>query len=177
MRRLLDMLYAGCAAFAALGLVSVFVIMIAETVLRKAGSYITGANDLIGWSCAAAGFLALPQTFKRGELVRVGLLLDGLAPSRRRAAEIACLGAAAVFVGFTAWATGRYLWRGASSGEMTQGMIEIPLWIPQLSLLLGFAVLFIAIADELVRVLGGREPGYEVAARERLAAGDFSDSL
>lgn len=177
MRRALDALYRGCAALGALGLVSVFAIMIAETALRKAGSYITGANDLIGWCCAASGFLALPYTFKRGELVRVGLVIDALPGTARRRLEITCLAAAALFVGFVAWAAGRYMWRGAAAGELTQGMIEIPLWVPQLSLFIGFAVLFVAIVDELVRVAGGREPTYEAEARARLAAGDFSDSL
>lgn len=177
MRNALDWLYRGTAGLGAVGLIAVFVIMIAETVLRKFNSYVPGANDLISWSCAASGFLALPHTFKRGELVRVGLFIERVAPTRRRLLELACLGAMAVFVGFATWSTGRYLWKGALSGEMTPGMIEIPLWIPQLSLVGGLAVLFIAVLEEFTDVARGREPAYEIAARERLAAGDFSDSI
>jgi TRAP-type C4-dicarboxylate transport system permease small subunit len=177
MRIALDRLYRACAALGACGLIAVFAIMIIETALRKMGSFIPGANDLISWSCAASGFLALPHTFKRGELVRVGLWIERLNPARRRWLELACLSGTAAFAGFAVWATGRYLWKGALSGEMTQGMLEIPLWIPQLSLLVGLAVLLIAILEELHDVARGREPGYEVAAKARMAAGDFSESL
>jgi TRAP-type C4-dicarboxylate transport system permease small subunit len=177
LRRFLERLYRGCAALGALSLVAVFAIMIAETALRKMGSYITGANDLIGWFCAASGFLALPWTFKTGELVRVGLFIDKVGGLRRRALELACLGGAAVFAGFAAWATGRYMWKGAKAGELTQGMIELPLWVPQLSLLIGLAVLCIAIVEEFVRVARGGETTYEVEARARLARGEFGDTL
>lgn len=177
MRGFLRRLYKACAALGALSLIAVFAIMIAETALRKMGSYITGANDLIGWFCAASGFLALPWTFKTGELVRVGLFIDKASGAKRVAMELACLGGAAVFSGFAAWATGRYMWKGATAGELTQGMIELPLWVPQLSLLIGLAVLFVAIVEEFVLVAQGREATYEIEARERLARGEFSDTL
>ena len=177
MRSVLHRLYRGCAALGAASLIAVFVIMIAETVLRKMGSYITGANDLIGWFCAASGFLALPWTFKTGELVRVGLFIDKASGVKRRLLELACLGGAAVFAGFAAWATGRYMWKGATAGELTQGMIELPLWVPQLSLLVGLSVLFVAIVEEFVLVAVGHEATYEVEARERLARGEFGDTL
>jgi TRAP-type C4-dicarboxylate transport system permease small subunit len=177
LRSALNRLYRGCAALGALSLIAVFAIMIAETALRKMGSYITGANDLIGWFCAASGFLALPYTFKTGELVRVGLFIEKTTGARRRALELACLGGAAVFAGFAAWSTGRYMWKGAAAGELTQGMIEVPLWVPQLSLLIGLAVLFIAMIEEFLRVAAGHEPTYEIEARERLARGEFGDTL
>jgi len=46
-----------------------------------------------------------------------------------------------------------YLWSGWRSEENTQGMIEIAVWIPQSSFLLGAALLWVAIVDELVGTL------------------------
>jgi len=69
------------------------------------------------------------------------------------------------------------MWKGAKAGELTQGMIELPLWVPQLSLLIGLAVLCIAIVEEFVRVARGGETTYEVEARARLARGEFGDTL
>ncbi|HCN28696.1 MAG TPA: hypothetical protein DIT64_07995 [Verrucomicrobiales bacterium] len=91
MRKLLDGLYAGCLALAGLFLVSIFALMIGEAVMRKAGSYITGAGEIIGWCCAAAGFLALPSVFARGEMVRVTYLVDALPPLPRKGLLLGCL--------------------------------------------------------------------------------------
>lgn len=153
MRKFLDRLYDGSLVVAGLFLVAIFAVMVTEAVLRKMGSYINGASELIGWFCAAAGFMALPATFKRGDMVRVGVLVDGLPPRVRKPLLLACLVLAFVFTAYLLWATCSYLWSGWRSEEMTQGMIEIAAWIPQSSMVLGIVLLFVAVADELVLVL------------------------
>jgi hypothetical protein len=67
-------------------------------------------------------------------MVRVGYVVD-------RAARLAAQGRAAglpavalVFVSYMTWAAGAYLWDGWRSEELTQGMIVMAVWIPQLSL-------------------------------------------
>lgn len=150
MRRLLDGLYAACLALAGFFLVSIFALMIGEAVMRKAGSYITGAGELIGWCCAAAGFLALPSVFARGEMVRVTYLVDALPPLPRKGLLLGCLVLALVWGGYMTWAAAAYLYDGWRSEELTQGMILIPVWIPQLSLLVGAALLWVAMLDRLV---------------------------
>jgi TRAP-type C4-dicarboxylate transport system permease small subunit len=150
MRRLLDGLYTACLALAGVFLVSIFALMIGEAVMRKAGSYITGAGELIGWCCAAAGFLALPSVFARGEMVRVTYLVDALPPWPRKVLLLGCLLLAMVWGGYMTWAAGAYLYDGWRSEELTQGMILIPVWIPQLSLLVGAALLWVAMLDKFV---------------------------
>lgn len=162
MRRLLDGLYAGCLALAGLFLVSIFALMIGEAVMRKAGSYITGAGELIGWCCAAAGFLALPSVFARGEMVRVTYLVDALPPLPRKGLLLGCLLLAMVWGGYMTWAAAAYLYDGWRSDELTQGMILIPVWIPQLSLLVGAALLWVAMLDRFVTTLW--QPADTVAA-------------
>lgn len=153
MRKFLDRIYDGSLVLAGLFLVGIFATMVGEAVLRKMGSFIPGASDLIGWFCAAAGFLALPATFKRGDMVRVGMAVDALPPRVRKPLLLACLGLALVFTAYLAWAAGGYLWRGWLSEELTQGMIEIATWIPQTSLFVGALLLCIAVIDELVLAL------------------------
>jgi TRAP-type C4-dicarboxylate transport system permease small subunit len=153
MRRILDWVYQGSLVVAGMFLFGVFALMIGESAFRSLGSYITGANELVGWFCAAAGFLALPATFKHGDMVRVGFGLDALPPAARKAGLVACLVVGTVFVGYMTWAAGRYLYGGWKSQELTQGMILIPVWIPQLSFLAGALLLFVAFVDELVVTL------------------------
>lgn len=159
MRRTLDLLYSGSLVLAGLFMVSIFVLMVGESVFRFLGSYITGANELIGWCCAAAGFLALPATFKRGDMVRAGFVVDRLPHGLRKTVLLLCLGVALVFVSYMVWAAGRYLWDGWRTEETTQGMIVIAVWIPQLSFLVGVVLMWVAVVDELVVTLGAPAEG------------------
>ena len=45
--------------------------------------------------------------------------------------------------------------------DMSQGVIAVPLWIPQLGYSGGLAILLVAFIDELVYVLRGNVPRYE----------------
>lgn len=172
MRKFLDRLYDGSLALAGLFLVGIFLLMVGEAILRKMGSYITGASELVGWFCAAAGFLALPATFKRGDMVRVGVLVDALPPRVRKPILIGCLLLGLVFTAYMLWAGAGYLWRGWLSEEMTQGMIEIPSWIPATSLLAGILLLFVALVDELVAAL--RTPAESLHAERPMSLEDIS---
>jgi hypothetical protein len=61
--------------------------------------------------------------------------------------------------------------------ELAQGLIQIPIWIPQTSLVAGALILEIAVLDELVVVLRGGTPAYRRAEEERLANKDFSENV
>lgn len=172
MRRVLNHIYNASLALAALFIIGIFMLMIGEAVFRKMGSYITGANELIGWFCAAAGFLALPATFKRGDMVRVGFVVDRMPPPMRKPVLIGCLLVALVFVSFMVQAVMAYLWSGWRSEETTQGMIEIAAWVPQSSFLLGAVLLWVAIADELLVSL--LAPAHSLRAERAITIEDAS---
>ena len=177
MRRFLDSLYLGSGVLAAVFLVGIGVLMLAQIIGRELGYQINGADDLTAWFCAASAFLPLAHTFKRGELVRVGLLLEHMRPEMRRYAEVWSLGIAATFVGYMAWSVTRFVYQSWEINDIAQGMLPLPMWIPQSSFAVGVIILFIAIADELVLVMRRRTPTYVLAEEERRASGDFGDSL
>ncbi len=164
MRTFLDRLYGASLFGAGCFLVGIAALMIGEAIVRKAGGYITGASELIGWFCAAAGFLALPATFKRGDMVRVGALVDALQPGARRIVLLANLGVAAVFTAYMIYAVAGYLIDGWQAEELTQGMILVPVWVPQSSFLVGVLLLMVAVIDEVVVHLR-TPPGRLLAAR------------
>lgn len=177
MRKFLDSLYLGSGVLAAVFLAGIGVLMLAQIIGRELGYQVRGADDLTAWFCAASAFLPLAHTFKRGELVRVGLLLEGLQPAARRHAELFSLGLAAVFVGYMAVAVTRFVYQSWEINDVAQGMLPLPMWIPQSSFALGVIVLFVAIVDELVLVIAKRTPTYVLAEQERHARGDFSEML
>ena len=171
-------LYQASAVMAGVALVAIAVLMIGETLLRKfLGGYIPGASQLIAWSCCAAAFLAMPYAFRRGDFVRVDLAAAWLPLPGRRAAEVLSLLLMLGFCGFAAVATARYAWAAARDEEMTQGMLELPLWWPQLSMVLGLALLALAVAECLLDVLRGRTAIYALHDQERRAKLDFSDRI
>jgi TRAP-type C4-dicarboxylate transport system permease small subunit len=175
LRRFLDRLYAASGALAAVCLASICILMLAQAAGREVGLLIRGADDITAWLCAASAFFALGHTFRHGELVRVGLFIDRLGGGKRRIAEIAALGVTALFVGYMAWAVTQFVYESWKFKEVAQGLIKTPIWIPQLTFLLGVYIFLAAVLDELVAVLRGQKPAYQVAEEERRAAGDFSE--
>ena len=45
--------------------------------------------------------------------------------------------------------------------DMAQGVLAVPLWIPQLGFTGGLVILAIALIDEMINVLRGNRPSYE----------------
>jgi TRAP-type C4-dicarboxylate transport system permease small subunit len=177
LRRFLDRLYAASGGLAAICLASIAVVMLAQAAMRELGMLLRGADDIVAWLCAASAFLALGHTFRRGELVRIGLLIDALPPRIRRPLALGALALTVVFVGYMLYAVARFVFESWKFSEVAQGLIQIPIWIPQMSLVLGAAILFVAVVDEFVVLARGGTPAYEVAEVERRARKDFSETL
>ena len=177
MRRWLDRLYDGSAYCGAFFVCAIFLVMIGGALTRPLGISLSGTDDLVSWMCAAAAFLPMASAFRRGDFVRMLLVLDNLSPARRRYAELLALAIALVASAVLAgWATfGVYeSWR---YDEMSIGLLVVPIWIPQLSFAIGTMILLIAVVDELLSVLRGQRPAYQVAVDERHARGDFTEDF
>ena len=163
MRRFLDRLYAASGALAAVSLACIAAAMLLQAAMRELGFLFRGAGDIVGWLCAASAFFALGYTFRHGELVRVGLVLDRLPPGARRLAEIIALGTALLFVACLLWASARFVYQSWQFDEVAQGLIRIPSWIPQISRGLGAAIFFVAVLDDFIVLARGGTPAYRVA--------------
>jgi len=177
LRRFLDRLYAASGAFAAVCLAGIFALMLAQAAGREFGLLIRGSDDITAWLCAASAFFALGHTFRHGELVRVGLFIDMLKPAQRHVAEIVALSTTALFIAYMLWAVAKFVYDSWQFNEVAQGLIKLPIWIPQTSFVFGVLIFFIAIIDELILVLKNQKPTYQLAEEERLAKGDFSEML
>ena len=177
MRRVLDFLYDAAGYLAAFFVFAIFAVMIGQTVMREFGFSTGGTDDLVAWFGAAAAFLAMAHAFRHGDFIRVVLLLQHLGPRARRLAEAASLAAAACFCGYLAFWVSRFVHESWTFGDMANGLIAIPLWIPQSSFVIGAILLFVAVVDELVLVVRGGTPGYVTATEERHRRGDFTEDL
>lgn len=177
MRRALDRLYDAAGALAAFFVFAIFLVMLGAALMRELGFRTGGTDDLVSWMTAAAAFLGLAHTFRHGDFVRVGLFLEAMPAGRRRLFELLSLSVGALFTGYLLFSVALYVWNGWLYNEMSTGLLVVPMWIPQLSFLVGAALLFVAVLDEWLRVLRGHRPTYVTAVEERHARGDFSEDV
>src|SRR5215203_693062 len=161
LRRVLDGLYLAAGYLAGVFLVVIFVLMMALSLGREVGLNIPAGDDFASWCMAAMAFLGLAHTFKSGEMIRVGLLIDRFDGRRRWYFEIGSLVVGLAFVGFFAWHAVQLTYDSWRFNDMAQGVLAIPLWIPQIGYAAGLVILFIAFLDEFVHVLRGGDPRYE----------------
>jgi TRAP-type C4-dicarboxylate transport system permease small subunit len=177
LRRALDAVYLGAGAVGAACVALICVAMVWQSVAREFGVSTGATNDVVSWLCAAAAFFTMAHAFKHGDFVRVSLLTERLPPGARRAAELLSLGIAVAAVGYLAWWACRFTFESWQVHEVAQGLLAIPMWIPQMSFAIGSLLLLLAVVDEFVIVLLGGLPTYERLVAERHAAGDFSSDL
>ena len=74
-RTFLDRLYLLSGYLAGVFLVAIFLLMLALSVGREVGVNVKSGDDIASWCMAAMAFLGLAHTFRKGELIRMGLLI------------------------------------------------------------------------------------------------------
>ena len=157
MRRALDFIYDGSAWAAGLAMVMILVITLIQVLGGVSDFFVRGTDAYAGYAMAAASFFALAHTLKRGEHIRVTLILQRLPVGSRRVMEILCLGVSVFLVGYFSWFAWDMVYWSWEFDSKSDAMDASPLWIPQLAMSLGATALLVAFVDELVQVLMGRD--------------------
>lgn len=155
MRRTLDRLYDGAAYIAALFMIGTLVMVLIGIAERYLDFHLPGTDSYAGYCMAAAGFLALAHTLKRGEHIRVTLLLER-AGRARRGLELGALALGTLLAALFAYYSVRLAYQSWDFHDVSTGNDATPLWIPQIAMALGTIVLCIAFVDELVLEISGR---------------------
>jgi TRAP-type C4-dicarboxylate transport system permease small subunit len=176
-RKLLDRAYVAAAYVAACCVLAIMLLMIAQSLMRGLQMRTGAVNDIVSWLCAAASFFAMAHAFKQGDFVRVTLVLEKLRAPVRRRFELGALAIALAATAYLAYWANRFTYDSWVYEEVAQGLLPLPIWIPQATFALGSILLLVAVIDEFVIVLRGRRPTYVVAVEERHAHGDFSADI
>lgn len=153
---MLNALYDGAGVLAAVFLVGCLAMVLASALGRLLDFHLRGADAYAGYCMAAAGFLALAHTLKRGEHIRVTLFAERLKVENQRALEIIAHVIGAFFAGMFAFFSVRLVVQSYTLNDISQGNDATALWIPQLTMAAGAVVLFIAVIDELILHATGR---------------------
>lgn len=172
-----------CCAIA--GLAGMIVVQVAaralDAILAAAGLPITGfivpsLAEIAGFLFVAGTFLALASTLREGVHIRVTLLIDHVpaTPSRILRTLAALLGA--VLFGVAAWHAYELTADSVRFGEVSYGILAIPLALPQGAMTAGLVVFAIAMLAEAARAASGAEraddPAPTVAAGHEAVGND-----
>lgn len=156
MRRLLDGLYTGAAALAALCMVLLLGCVLLSITSRQFHFMVAGLDAYAGYLMAAAGFLALAHTLKQGEHIRVTLVINLLTGRAKKGLEIWALSAGSLLAMLFAFYSCRLAWQSHLFNDISTGNDATPLWLPQIAMAVGTVVLAIAFIDEWVLELRGQ---------------------
>lgn len=118
---------------------------------------IEGIDAYAGYCTAAAAFLALAPTLRRGEHIRVTLLLNRLPPRAHRLLDIFCHLIGVVLSSSLAWYSIQFTLQSRELGVVSDSLDFTPLWIPQIGMALGTSLFALAYLLDLILLLTGQE--------------------
>ena len=173
MRKLLDRYYRLCfnCAAACLCLICLTVsIQVFFNLVNKVSSFISGESlgwqlpsygDFTGYFLVATTFFAGAYTFRAGAHIRVQLLVQrlGTGTARRIVELISCLTVIFVVGMGTCYALLLCL-ESYEYGDVSSGLIAVPIWIPQLVMVVGLFSLWLAVVDTFLQLLRDETPPY-----------------
>jgi TRAP-type C4-dicarboxylate transport system permease small subunit len=160
LRRSLDALYLAGGIAGAVAIVTIGVLVLGQVTLRQLGLILPGSDDLTAFSVAASAILPLAYAFRSGAHIRVDLIIGRTRGTVRRGMEIVALGFAAAMAALFAFASFDTMRDSWEFEEVAQGLLAVPIWIPQIALVVGTALFALALLDDLVVTLAGGIPSY-----------------
>ena len=160
MRIFLDKLYLGSGMLAGVFIILITLMILAQIVGRWFGIVIPSTEDFAGFFLAATTFLALAYTFRMGGHIRVTILVHMLKGKLQRFSLALSLLIFIVIIAYGVYYTGYFVYESWSFNELSQGYIPVPLWIPQLTMLVGLSIFLIALLDDFILVLSGKTPSF-----------------
>lgn len=161
MRTILDRIYLAAGWISAFTILAIAVLISAQIFLNFATrvfglplpSTIPSYADFSGFMLAAATFLAMPYTFRTGGHIKVSLVTARLSVRARLAAEVVALIAATALTAFAVYNIWVLIAESIHFGDVSNGTIPIPLWIPQTAMGIGMTLLCIAAVHSLIETL------------------------
>lgn len=149
-------LYTMSGLLAGLFLILICVLIVAQILARQFGTMIPSTDEFAAYCMAASGFLALPYALMRGAHIRVELLFRILPQRSLFAVEVLGNVVGLLIAAYLAWYCALFVLESYAFKEVSSGLLPIPMWVPQIPMVLGTVILVIAMAERLVLVCRGQ---------------------
>lgn len=160
----LHRLYRVSGLLSAASLVVICVLIMAQVIARNLGSTVRDAEEFAAWAMAAAGFLGLPYALHCGSHIRVQVVMRFIPKPMHHPLEVLVSVIGVMLAAYLAWYCTAFVIESYRFNEVSQGLIAVPLWMPQLPMALGTILLVLAFGERLVRVL--RHENFEIGEGE-----------
>jgi len=151
-RRVLDAVYDFAGYVAALCLLAILLVIVAQMATRWMGMSIPGLSEYAGYLMASASFLAFAHGLNRGVHIRVNLFLTALG-ERRFWGEIWCMVIGTAASGYLAWYAVKLVYWSRKLHDVSQGQDATPLWIVQTPMAIGAVLLAVCFVDNLITLI------------------------
>lgn len=115
----------------------------------RLGLEIGGVSEMAAYLLVGASFLGTAYTFTHHAHIRMSLLIQRLPTTVRAFTETACLTVALALNLLLCGSLWELIGESLSYNDVSSGMLAIPLWIPQLALLIGMALMSLALLEAL----------------------------
>lgn len=160
----LHRLYLASGLLSAASLILICTMILAQVVARNMGSTVRDAEEFAAWAMSAAGFFGLPYALHCGSHIRVSAVARFVPPSLHHAMEVLASLIGLCLALYLAWYCSAFVLESYRFNEVSQGLIPVPLWLPQLPMALGSTLLAVAFGERLVCVL--RHEQFEIGDGE-----------
>lgn len=160
----LHRLYFASGLLSAASLILICALIIAQVVARNLGSTVRDAEEFAAWAMAAAGFFGLPYALHCGSHIRVSAVARFVPESLHHPMEVLASVIGVGLAAYLAWYCTAFVLESYRFHEVSQGLVPVPMWIPQLPMALGSILLAVAFGERLLRML--RHQQFEIGDGE-----------
>lgn len=166
MSRLLQKLYDLCGMIAGGLILCICLLISAQICLNAFGriapgvlpSTIPSYADFSGFMLAGATFLAMAHTLRAGGHIRVNLIVSRLPQNVQFFVEAFVLLIATGLIGYGTYFMSALVVESVHFGDVSNGIVPVPLWVPQSVTAFGIGLLLVAIIHTLFELLAARTP-------------------
>ena len=128
-------------------------LVVVQILGRVAGIPIPGAHEAAAFLLAASVYLALAYTLVVNGHIRVTLILERLGPKALWWTEVWCHVFGIYMIGYLAIFSAMLAWRSWQGGETSEGLVAIPLFLPQIAMAIGVGLFAVRLVDQLIQLL------------------------
>lgn len=151
-RMFLDRLYRASGYSASAAIIFLLIAIIIQMCSRVM-MFTFDAVELAGYLLAQATFLGLAYTLQHDAHIRVSALLDLLPLRWGQLCEIWSCALGSGLTWYLTFEVTKLFLFSYEFESMAQGSMPIPLWMPQMGMMIGIAVFAIALSDSLVTAI------------------------
>ncbi|WP_417596930.1 TRAP transporter small permease [Oceanospirillum sp.] len=168
MRKVLNNLYRLGGVLSALHLTAIMLLIVLQVLgrvldkvllwvdINPLGLHLPGLAEISAFLLLGATFFGLAYTFWQGGHIRVTLIIQRLPLWLQRGLDSLMAFVAMMITGFALWFSVLLTLDSYDYGDLSIGMVPVPLWLPQLGMSLGLLWLLIAVTDAFISLLSGR---------------------